>query len=203
VETENPELVSKKKNFWGEKQAKFAVDNWRMPNYVRVQFDMISKRSNQYIDLGCGYGRLSDHIKKHKKWFAYTGYDSSQAMINLAKERNPENEDCFIIKDITKNQWDISSDMIICNAVLIHLNLDDCYKVFNKVREVQPNLFVFDMELGDTCSFKWVPRKIGGNYGKNVITYEVLDVIYSTKFKNYFRETYDYGKRVYTWLRKK
>lgn len=73
---------------------------------------------DQVLDLGCGNGRLLDLLKEEK--VQYIGIDVSEKLINLAREKHPE--EMFKVADALDLPFeDNSFDKIICLAVWHHV----------------------------------------------------------------------------------
>ena len=51
------------------------------------------------IDYGCGYGALASTLLARGHQFDYWGYDVSERMVELARERNPDPERCRFVSD--------------------------------------------------------------------------------------------------------
>ena len=95
------------------------------------------------LDAGCGNGRLYDFLNGRD--VRYTGVDSSEVMIKIAKARSQKSEvggqtsdPRFLICDIQSLPFsDESFDVVFCCAVLHHLEtpaerlhaLTECYRV--------------------------------------------------------------------------
>lgn len=70
--------------------------------------------AGKVADLGCGNGRYAGVIN----YITYTGFDGSAAMIQAAKERNPNVE--FALVDIFRFQSDESYDTVLLIDVAYH-----------------------------------------------------------------------------------
>ena len=111
------------------------INNWDIRAVIRTErtwgsklydYDLFSfdtaYNEKSILDLGCGFGRFYAYIKETKPPTTYLGYDSSEAMILRAKELHPESTLKFEVRDICKEPFNITTESILCNAVLIHLN---------------------------------------------------------------------------------
>ena len=76
--------------------------DWNGEEGQLVRFEQLSKiiNSNSFSvnDIGCGYGKYVDYLKKNYKNFIYTGYDLSQEMIKNAQKIYPNNDFKKIIR---------------------------------------------------------------------------------------------------------
>ena len=77
------------------------------------------KKNDKILDVGCGNGRLLEIIGK--KEIDYLGVDSSQELINIARQRFPRNK--FAVGDILDlgQIKDIDFNYVFCVAVFHHL----------------------------------------------------------------------------------
>jgi 2-polyprenyl-3-methyl-5-hydroxy-6-metoxy-1,4-benzoquinol methylase len=92
---------------------------------------------NSILDLGCGDGRLCQHIPKLS---TYTGVDYSVKRIELAKKTYPSYkfiaEDLHIFIDTT----DMKPDLIVCVEVLEHLEVPK--KLLDIIKDRMPNSII-------------------------------------------------------------
>jgi len=109
------EVVEKLEHDWKTKESHGAP----------VVFEMASKLGESFIDLGCGFGKFYDFLLHNKKSsFTYYGIDSSEAMIERAKQKYPIiAKKCFIFQDIIfPLTCDLAKvDVVLCNEVFAHL----------------------------------------------------------------------------------
>lgn len=152
----------------------FFTDNINYKAYaarVRKIAKELKISGGKAIDLGCGTGSLSIQLAKHG--YAVTGFDLSNEMIGIAKEKLKSgsnagiSESCrFIIGDITRLDTFIENDsckMAVSSMdVLNHLtDFGAVEKVFGGVGKVlvKGGVFIFDMNtiykhrhiLADNC----------------------------------------------------
>lgn len=74
--------------------------------------------SDEVLDAGCGSGRLYEFLAKSK--ISYTGIDSSQELINIAKTNYPSAN--FVIGDILNLPFsDHKFNVVFCVATLHHI----------------------------------------------------------------------------------
>lgn len=78
---------------------------------------------DKVLDLGCGNGRLFGLLKE--KNINYSGIDSSEKLISIAKEKYPEDSLRFSVAEALRLPFpDDSFDKIYCIAVLHHVPSD-------------------------------------------------------------------------------
>ena len=126
-------------NEWNEAESKRAERTWghKLPQYTQDMFDFAFSKGNTYLDLGCGFGRFLDYLSKKKEDPAWIGYDSSDSMIALIKERFPE----YGLRVFQKNVTDPithPTDVIISSAVFIHITVDDQKKILENISKLSP-----------------------------------------------------------------
>jgi SAM-dependent methyltransferase len=133
-------------NNWSEKEANRALERWghKTPPYTVDAFEFIINGISSWLDLGCGFGRFFDYLEYHSTEPDYIGYDSSQAMLNIFKERFPVYAPRVFHRDITA-PINNKQHGILCNAVLIHLKLKEQNKILKNVFDTKPKKFVFDI----------------------------------------------------------
>lgn len=72
------------------------------------------------VEVGCGSGYVSRFVHSVRRDATYVGVDSSEAMLELARVRNPS--EVFVAADATALPFDDSSvDVVIDGAALIHI----------------------------------------------------------------------------------
>lgn len=81
------------------------------------------EQGDKVLDLGCGNGRLFGLLRD--KNINYTGVDSSEELIKIAKEKYPEDAFRFSVAEAISLPFpDDSFDKIYCIAVLHHIPSD-------------------------------------------------------------------------------
>lgn len=133
-------------NNWSEKEANRALERWghKTPPYTVDAFEFVIEGIKSWLDLGCGFGRFFDYLEYHSTDPDYIGYDSSDAMLELFKEKFPAYAPRVFTRDITA-PINNAQEGILCNAVLIHLKLEDQKKILDNVFAIKPRKFVFDI----------------------------------------------------------
>lgn len=89
-----------------------------------AKFAALVPENSRVLDAGCGNGRLLLYFKDKK--ISYLGFDSSQALIDLAKKNQPKHE--FILGDLLEEENSIptqSFDYVFCLAVWHHIPSQD------------------------------------------------------------------------------
>lgn len=82
------------------------------------------KPGDNVLDLGCGNGRLYSFLKK--RGIKYTGIDSSERMIEIAKEKNQEGDPKFeVVEALDLPFSENSFDKVYSVAVLHHVPSSD------------------------------------------------------------------------------
>ena len=122
-------------NKWSKKIVDILERNWEGRNQSTAlkAFAMAADSGSSFLDLGCGYGRFYDYLKRNmKKQFRYTGYDSSSAMIKKAIAKYPEAEKRFILRDVTK-RFQNNAAVIMCHDLFFHLRLKDQEKILSSI----------------------------------------------------------------------
>lgn len=102
-------------NVWQNPQP--MLDEWEADPAKIAQEILIAGlvgEAGKVVELGCGNGRYAG-VLNHS---SYQGYDSSYAMIEAAKARNPQAS--FALIDIFKFQSDESYDTLLLIDVAIH-----------------------------------------------------------------------------------
>lgn len=124
-EYENHEILD-----WGDKDAQFK------------RFEILSQnvdlKSKTLLDIGCGLGDLYRHLSKTGNLpLSYTGSDIVEAMINLAKEQQPECS--FICSDVFSHPPTEKFDVIYCSGIF-NLHTENNLEYLEYVTENCQNL---------------------------------------------------------------
>lgn len=135
-------------NDWNEKEAARAEKAWGklMTFYTKDMFEFIYAPGEDILDLGCGFGRFLDWIKKEKESEnpPYFGYDSSQDMIDRLLVKHPEYKLRIFRKDLTRPITHPAKAILI-SAVFIHLTVEDQVKILNNILPLKPLRISFDI----------------------------------------------------------
>lgn len=94
------------------------------------------KEGATILDVGTAIGDYPKYLtEKCNKNFYVVGIDASKNMIDIAKKNAPNAK--FQVMDIRKLDFKPKTfDAIICFAVLIHVNDEDCLMVLDKFNEI-------------------------------------------------------------------
>lgn len=101
------------------------------------------------LDIGCGNGRWFESLKNEK--LNYTGIDFSPSLIELAREKYGERENCSfhvmkaneISSELVSKSGGAFSHVII-SGVLIYLNNDEVIRVFHLLSNIlAPNAIIY------------------------------------------------------------
>lgn len=128
----SPHKTDRKWEIWDKKQAEALASGWRNPSDLQhnssVSEDDRHWRLTQKVysliegesvlDVGCGMGHLFILVKDR---FEYLGIDTSQGMLNKAREFFPENEDKFQLGDAYDLSMLPNFDTVVATGVLLHL----------------------------------------------------------------------------------
>lgn len=99
------------------------------------------------LDYGCGSGRLS------KYWEDYTGYDASEHMLKLAREKR-------VGKKFTSKLPKRLFDAVIFDAILSHYTLIEMNDMLDSVKDIADKyILVFDWDKDGE------EKTIGSEYG--------------------------------------
>lgn len=136
------------------------------------------------LDVGCAIGDYPKYLtEKCDKNFNVIGIDSSKNMIDVAKKNAPKAK--FEVMDIRKLEFQKQTfDAIICFAVLIHLNDEECIEVLNKFDEI-----IKDKGLIAINVMEWIKDE------KEIFEDEPFNPKYKTYFNRYKKQFFmDYFK---------
>lgn len=165
---------------------------WPEFNYIYTQIKNI--KNPQILDIGCGNSRLHAFLLEKKINHKYIGIDISKKMIEISKQKYPYNT--YINIDFTKisNIKKINNSNIIISIATFHhfLNYNDQLKVFNIIKQINPDIFIFTVWnlLSNYCKKKY---NIKNNQQNSIITIPFGQQKYNRK---YFIFTIDYLKNL-------
>jgi trans-aconitate methyltransferase len=83
------------------------------------------------VEIGCGDGRDAEEIIPKVR--SYKGFDPSQGLLDIAREKLPEAS--FVEATATSFDYPANVDVIYAFASLLHVNKDDLKIVFEKVTD--------------------------------------------------------------------
>jgi SAM-dependent methyltransferase len=136
-------------NDWNEVEAERAKNTWghKRPDYTQFMFDSAVRLGNNFLDLGCGFGRFFRYlIGEGVEGFTYTGYDSSESMLarfpeHLAQAVSLE------LREITQPFPDLSDTVVVCSAVMIHNSIETQDIVLSNLLLARPKAILFDINV--------------------------------------------------------
>ena len=141
-------------NYWDNNVVKKLETDWNRLSDKGMEhmFSLAEGLGDSFIDLGCGYGRFLEFLKKNHTDLEYFGYDSSISMITLAMQRNPGYS--FSVADITAPlyQWMLVNhyvDVVVCNEVLIHLPIVQQPFLLRNIGRVNFEHLLLSIQYGD------------------------------------------------------
>lgn len=89
---------------------------------------------NEYLDFGCGTGRIIKFISENYFLKECYGMDSSKYMIEEAKKRVPNAK--FIVKNILKEKYKKKFDIITTFRLILNLEDELRLKILKELREL-------------------------------------------------------------------
>ena len=113
-----------------------------------------STRNAEVLELGCGNGRDAEAILERTT--RYTGIDTSEKMINIAKEKIPNGT--FLVADATDFEYGGPYNVIFAFALFRHLNLEEVTVVLKKVTAALKRGGVFYMSSMLDESYQQITR---------------------------------------------
>ncbi|MBZ0266464.1 class I SAM-dependent methyltransferase [bacterium] len=154
---------------WGS-----AEDYSSYDEYVHLLYQKYSKSpSKSLLVLTCGQGK---NIANLKKYYQITGIDISKAMLDLARESNPECE--YICADIRNYHLERQFDLIFIDDGLSYLTkIDDLHQTFQTAFHHLKNGGVLVVSL-DTTKELFEQNKTMVEQGKTIIDGEKIDVTF-------------------------
>jgi len=182
-------------NEWNEVESKRAERTWghKLPQYTQDMFNFALSKGNTFLDLGCGFGRFLNFLTKDREDPAWIGYDSSEAMIALIKERFPE----YLLRVFCKNVTDLithSTDVILSSAVFIHIPVDDQNKILSNISKLapKPKAITFDINCPAEAQIDRLKNKQTDHFERFITVTKGSDV----KFRMTWQSHYEVTKQV-------
>lgn len=110
------------------------------------------KGVRKILDVGCGNGVYYPFLSKHGK---YVGIDTSQFMIDKARETYPDGD--FRIGDAFAIDFDDNTfSLVWSNAVLIHIPIEYSLRIINELYRVSNKYIIFNAYVAETDYIDYV-----------------------------------------------
>jgi SAM-dependent methyltransferase len=158
--------------------------DWNSEESQRLRFDQLLRvRADDgpfsVLDFGCGYGALVDHLDALGLPFRYLGFDISEEMIRVARERHPDRQDVVFTSaeaDLAPADYCIASGIFSVRLTTpddvwlayIHTTLDrldqlgrrgfsfNALTSYSDVEKMRPDLYYSDaLALFDRCKRRY------------------------------------------------
>lgn len=110
--------------------AKFSNEGILSDYLVRI-FELTGKENPVVFDVGCGSGKYATPVHEFTK--NYTGLDISQALIDIARAKNPAA--CFVIGDMVTYAYPKGVDVVLCITSIVHMNKRDLGRFLLKIAD--------------------------------------------------------------------
>jgi len=113
------------------------------------------------LDVGCGYGHLYTYLQNRRISVDYTGFDITPAMIEIARQANPEIADRFQLVDIMTEDLSGQYDYVVCNGAL---NVDWGNNLSVMTRMIQRMYSLCGIGMAITMTSALTKRPTRGTY---------------------------------------
>lgn len=133
------------------------------------------------FDLGCGTGQIAQRLLK--RGYQVTGLDSSEGMLNIARENAPEAE--FILDDARFFKLPptfhavISTDVVLNYILSIEELQNTLQNVYNALLE--KGIFAFELYLEELCESNWKNNESGGGVKEDNVWVDIWSYDPNTK----------------------
>jgi tRNA (uracil-5-)-methyltransferase TRM9 len=118
------QLTRLNRGFYQTFSASFSETRARLQPGVARTLDRIAD-SDSILDLGCGNGGVARHLAQRGHQGVYYGFDSSSALIEVAKKDCPHPQVHFFVADLVERDWPQrfpeSFNHVFAFAVLHHI----------------------------------------------------------------------------------
>ncbi len=139
---------------------------------INLAFTLAGSPENAVVlELGCGNGRDSRAILRHTPF--YTGIDTSEQMVTLAKKKSPKGS--FEVADAVTYNYPDNYDIVFAFATLRHINIDELTTVLKNVHDSLKPGGVLYISSNYHDTYHEGPRD--DVYGKREIHYYNPDII--------------------------
>ncbi|MCD4666587.1 class I SAM-dependent methyltransferase [archaeon] len=174
-----PNEISSMYNFLDFKDKLYIRLRWRLCPFIEIEKYMPKK--GRILDVGCGYGLLSNYLWIKSKDRIIDGIDLSQNRLSIAKKTENKNKK-FEIKDV-KDLKNISYDGVVMTDFLHHIPYDIQEELIKKIKS--------NMKKGGILLIQDIAKSNNWKY----IFASNLDQFLNLKDKLYYRSIKDF-KRV-------
>lgn len=108
---------------------------------IKIFAEMLPPGS-RVLDMGCGTGINAELMEN--SGHSITGFDNSESMLNLARQRCPEQtfiQDSVIsVEDsLKRHNIDPHFDALCLSFIIVHLDDDECFKLLNTLNKLIKN----------------------------------------------------------------
>ncbi|MEH1868758.1 MAG: class I SAM-dependent methyltransferase [Nostoc sp.] len=133
------------------------------------------------FDLGCGTGQIAQRLLK--RGYQVTGLDSSEGMLNIARENAPEAE--FILDDARFFKLPPTFHAVISTDVVLNyiLSIEELQNTLKNVYDalLENGIFAFELYLEELCESNWKNNESGGGVQKDNVWVDIWSYDSNTK----------------------
>jgi SAM-dependent methyltransferase len=115
--------------------------------YHRLLLDQLPPRCHRVLDVGCGAGLFAARLASRVE--VVDAIDRSSAMIEMARQRAPDNVNCILADVMTCPLTDGGYDAVVSISALHHLYLADALRRFADLLRPGGVLAVVALPRGD------------------------------------------------------
>jgi SAM-dependent methyltransferase len=120
----------------------------RFPNYWKNEIDTFLSEIPSWgniLDIWCWSWRDSVHFIQN--WYTYTGFDTSRAMLEIARKTSPTwNFIEWDIYDLSFLQWEIYDGFWAC-GILLHVPRTDVYQILESIKSLLTHKWVWFISI--------------------------------------------------------
>lgn len=133
------------------------------------------------FDLGCGTGQVAQRLLK--RGYKVTGLDSSEGMLNIARENAPDAE--FILDDARFFKLPSTFHTVISTDCVLNyfLSTEELHNTLQNVYDalLENGIFAFELFLEELCESSWKKNESGGGVRDDNVWVDILN--YDTQSK--------------------
>lgn len=149
------------------------VEYEKRADYIESLFEAYaSGKPSLIVDIGCGTGTMCSILSD--RGYDMIGIDSSDSMLNVAREKSEEKNILYLLQDMT--EFELYGTVDICLSLLDSVNYLTEDGDFDKLVKLVKNylnpggLFIFDINT---------PYKFENILADNIYTYEDENIFYT------------------------